>query len=60
MVIKIVNDELFDSQQTEVSFPDADTIQIKYLDNGRPERLVAIGKHPEDFFLQGFGFKIIG
>jgi len=60
MVIKIVNDKLFESVHTEVNFLTPDTIEIIYTDGERRERLVAVGKHREDDFLNTFGFKIIG
>jgi hypothetical protein len=60
MVIKIVNEELYQSLATEVNFPTSETIEITYTDGERRERLVAVGKHREDDFLNTFGFKIIG
>jgi hypothetical protein len=59
MVIRIVNEELFNSLECEVNFPTPDSIQIEYSDGERRERLVAIGRHKEDDFLTTFGFKII-
>ena len=59
MVIKIVNEELFESLGCEVSFPTQDSIQIIYSDGNRSERLVAIGNHKEDDFLETFGFKVL-
>ena len=59
MVIKIVNEELFESLGCDVSFPTQDSIQIIYSDGNRSERLVAIGNHKEDDFLETFGFKVL-
>ena len=59
MVIKIVNEKLFESLGCEISFPTEDSIHIIYSDGNRSERLVAIGNHREDDFLTTFGFKII-
>ena len=59
MVIKIVNEKLFESLGCEISFPTQDSIQIIYSDGNRSERLVAIGKHNEDDFLETFGFKVL-
>lgn len=59
MVIKIVNEELFESLGCEISFPTQDSIQIIYSDGNRSERLVAIGNHKEDDFLETFGFKVL-
>lgn len=59
MVIKIVNEELFESLGCEISFPTQDSIQIIYSDGNRSERLVAIGDHREDDFLETFGFKVL-
>lgn len=59
MVIKIVNEKLFESLGCEISFPTEDSIQIVYSDGDRSERLVAIGKHREDDFLETFGFKVL-
>lgn len=59
MVIRIVNEELFNSLECEVNFPTQDSIQIEYSDGERRERLVAIGRHREDDFLETFGFKVL-
>ena len=59
MVIRIVNEELFNSLECEVNFPTTDSIQVEYSDGERRERLVAIGNHREDDFLETFGFKVL-
>lgn len=59
MIIRITDEKLFDKLQCEVTFPSEGTIQIDYSDGERRERLVAVGAHREDDFLNTFGFKII-
>jgi hypothetical protein len=59
MIIRITDEKLFEKLQCEVTFPSEGTIQIDYSDGIRRERLVAVGKHREDDFLNTFGFKII-